>query len=196
MSGLRERKRADNRESTVDHALQLFSERGYDRVTVADICAAAGIGRRTFFRYFATKDDVLVEPLRQQAERTIALLAAAPPSQSARQALHAALVEIAVATVREGARFREVVMLLRDVPIARVSPATALSEQEARLTAALLARSDPARARSGTAGPDWPLRLMVARSIAAYRVWLDDLVAADMDDPVAHLIEILDHPQA
>ncbi len=47
-----------------------------DGLTVADICAAAGIGRRTFFRYFATKDDVLSEPAREMAAR---VAAAAPP---------------------------------------------------------------------------------------------------------------------
>lgn len=40
-------------------ALDLFAERGYDQVTVTDIAARAGITRRSYFRYFPDKREVL-----------------------------------------------------------------------------------------------------------------------------------------
>jgi AcrR family transcriptional regulator len=56
---LRERKRQRTRQAIVDAALELFAEKGYDGTTVADIAAAAEIGTRTFFTYFASKDELL-----------------------------------------------------------------------------------------------------------------------------------------
>jgi AcrR family transcriptional regulator len=56
---LRDRKKARTRQALVDAAVQLFTERGYEQTTVADIAAAAEIGTRTFFSYFASKEDLL-----------------------------------------------------------------------------------------------------------------------------------------
>jgi mycofactocin system transcriptional regulator len=54
----RGRARVTSKEGLGAVGLDLFIERGFDAVTVDDIAAAAGIGRRTFFRYFASKNDV------------------------------------------------------------------------------------------------------------------------------------------
>ncbi len=52
----RGRARVTSKEGLGAVGLDLFIERGFDAVTVDDIAAAAGIGRRTFFRYFASKN--------------------------------------------------------------------------------------------------------------------------------------------
>jgi AcrR family transcriptional regulator len=58
--GIRERNRERNRQEVADVALDLFTRHGYPAVTVDDIAAAAGISRRTFFRYFESKEDVVM----------------------------------------------------------------------------------------------------------------------------------------
>ncbi|WP_448627729.1 TetR/AcrR family transcriptional regulator [Geodermatophilus sp. URMC 64] len=59
--GLRERKKAKTRWAIQEHAMRLFGEQGYAGTTVDQIAAAAEISPSTFFRYFATKEDVVVQ---------------------------------------------------------------------------------------------------------------------------------------
>ena len=58
-SSLRDLKRQRATEDLVRAAVELFARKGYEQTTVADIAAAATQSRSTFFRYFATKEDVL-----------------------------------------------------------------------------------------------------------------------------------------
>jgi AcrR family transcriptional regulator len=58
--GMRERVRQATIEELEATALRLFTERGFEQTTVADIVAAVGVSQRTFFRYFATKEDVIM----------------------------------------------------------------------------------------------------------------------------------------
>jgi AcrR family transcriptional regulator len=59
LPSLRDRKRQRTRQAVIEAATDLFRTRGYERTTVADIAAAADIGTRTFFSYFASKEEVL-----------------------------------------------------------------------------------------------------------------------------------------
>ena len=61
MATLAERKRQVVVDELTEAALQLLAIKGFDTTTVDEIVAAAGVSRRTFFRYFASKEDVVVQ---------------------------------------------------------------------------------------------------------------------------------------
>jgi AcrR family transcriptional regulator len=82
-------------------ALALYGARGYDETTVAEIAAHAGLTKRTFFRYFADKREVLFWGSELLEERMVAAIEAAPASASALGMIGAALDAAAV-------RFEEV----------------------------------------------------------------------------------------
>lgn len=73
-------------------ALELFAEHGFEATTVDDIAAAAGIGRRTFFRYFASKNDAVWGDFEQGLCDLRARLAAADPGQPLLDALREAVL--------------------------------------------------------------------------------------------------------
>ena len=102
MEGLRERKKRETRETIARTAMDLFVERGYDAVTVADVARAAEVSEKTVFNYFPAKEDLvfgrgqarrqqlihdirtrapgtsLVEPFRRQTEELIDRLGEGP----------------------------------------------------------------------------------------------------------------------
>jgi len=60
-TSLRERKKAKTRLAIREHAMALFKDQGYDKTTVEQIAAAAEVSPSTFFRYFPSKEEVVLQ---------------------------------------------------------------------------------------------------------------------------------------
>jgi len=86
--------RADVRARIEQAALDLFARKGFEQVIIDDVAAAAGISRRTFFRYFATKADAVWGDFDAHVARLERLLAGTDPRQPVLASVCAAYVEV------------------------------------------------------------------------------------------------------
>jgi AcrR family transcriptional regulator len=169
---LRERKRAQTRERIVAAGVRLFSTKGYDDTTVADIAAEADIGTRTFFGYFEGKDALLFGAGNDRIDIALSTIAeASPDDDPARVLLHA--LDTAAEATDDDFMSEQAVLRLRlvdSVPAVRARGAQAELAATRDIAAALLAKFtqlDPAQA-AGIAGA------FVGASTAAVQAVLHD----------------------
>ena len=113
--GLRERKKARTRASIREHALRLFREQGYHATTVEQIAEAADVSPSTFFRYFPTKEDVVIQDDFDLI--TLAAFERQPAGLSPIAAFRAATAEVYAALTEEDlARLDETLALTMAIP--------------------------------------------------------------------------------
>src|SRR5690348_10172371 len=91
----RERKKRQTRDALVHAALALFIAKGYEQTAVREITDAVDVSERTFFRYFANKEDLALSFAKDHADALLRELTARPLSEpplvALRNALHAAI---------------------------------------------------------------------------------------------------------
>jgi AcrR family transcriptional regulator len=88
---LRARKRQQTRQELIRAAMQLFEQKGYEQTTVAEIASAAGVSTKTFFNYFASKDEVLFPHLSRRIDAAVALIEQRGPDEHMADVLEAAM---------------------------------------------------------------------------------------------------------
>ncbi|WP_062649195.1 TetR family transcriptional regulator [Streptomyces maremycinicus] len=93
METLRERKKQRTRDALLRAAVELFTSRGYERTTVDEIAAAVDVSQRTFFRYFAGKDEAALALVEMTVERFVEAVRARPPHEPPMEALRQAVLD-------------------------------------------------------------------------------------------------------
>ncbi|MER6059944.1 MULTISPECIES: TetR family transcriptional regulator [unclassified Streptomyces] len=93
METLRERKKQRTREALLRAALELFTTQGYEHTTVDEIAEAVDVSQRTFFRYFAGKEDVAFAVQEMTEARFVEAVRARPPHEAPLEALRQAVLE-------------------------------------------------------------------------------------------------------
>ena len=183
-SGLGERKMQRTRETVADTALRLFAARGFDQVTVEEIAEASEVSPRTFFRYFAAKEETLFAESDAGRDILLAALAGQPADVPVLDALQSAMRCV----VDYYADQRDRLCMRHQVVRSSFSLRTRTAERQQRWESDVV---DYVRV-SGRAGDmdDLELRLLVASTTTALRVAVETWVAADSATPLADLLEI------
>ncbi|MFI0449489.1 TetR family transcriptional regulator [Actinomadura sp. 6N118] len=180
LDGLRERKKQRTRLALIDAALDLFLAKGYEATTIDEIVAAVDVSQRTFFRYFATKEDVVMDTMVQYDQIMVEAVAARPPGEKPLAALFASLrvvlQNIAESGPDESARFRKIHQVVETTP-ALVHAHMARHKETEKVLAGVVAR------RLGV-DPETDLRprLIVAFHAASVRVAFEDCARHEVWD--------------
>jgi AcrR family transcriptional regulator len=174
MAGLRERKRQRTHDAISGAAISLFLAEGFERVSVADIAAAAEVSKPTLFKYFATKEDLVlhrVDDHRAEAARVVAASELPPLA-----ALHGHF--------RDGLERRDPVTGLNDVPEVLAYHRLVFETPALASRVASYAADDEAALAAALSGPD--ARVAASQIVAVQRVLARDnwarLVAGESAD--------------
>jgi AcrR family transcriptional regulator len=172
--GLRERKKEQTRRALEDAALELFARQGFDHTTVDEIAAACDVSTRTFFRYFQTKEDVLLGDKPERFATVLAHLETRPASEPPFRSVRSAIEEMTEGYTQDRERLVVRSRIIAETPCLRVhDPDTRLDKEQALVQA--LARRDAA---AGVPPRILELRLAVGVVGAAFRAALDTWLAA------------------
>jgi AcrR family transcriptional regulator len=150
-------------------ALELFTVRGFDAVTVDDLAAAGGVGRRTFFRYFPTKLDVVLGELDDALAALVTALRTGPTDLDPVTAARQAFLQVNAYAEDDVPVLRRRLGLIETVPevSARAAVRYAAWEQAIAVDAAARWRCSAAELR-----PQVFARVVVAAMRGVFTTWL------------------------
>jgi len=168
---IQEKKRQVVRQEIGRAAWLLFAKQGYEATTVDELARAAGVGRRTFFRYFSSKEDVVVGTSDALAEDFLAAYAERPRDEAPIDSIRHALGPVIEPRLADTEEARAIIRLLRESPTLRRALLARHARMEERLAALVARRSGADRRKDPTPA----LVAFVARAImdTAFNVWYD-----------------------
>jgi AcrR family transcriptional regulator len=167
---LRERKKLRTRQALVDTALRRFTDPGFDATTLDELCGEVEVSKRTFFRYFTSKEDVAMAPTQDLwAAFLVELEASVPASSTLLELLQEALLAALGAMPEDGWAERvEVSCRLADATPSMRAHGLQFCDRTTRTAIALL------RERFGFAEHDLRVRLAVDLLVAAFHCALEE----------------------
>ncbi|MEV4890533.1 TetR family transcriptional regulator [Nonomuraea sp. NPDC055795] len=168
--GLRERKKELTRQQIMETAWRLFSERGFDRVTVTEIAREAQVGPATVFNYFPAKEDLFYSGLDEFGARLVAAVCGRAAGEPVIAAVRRFLLESGglLEAIAEG----DEEALSRARAVHRViSESAALQAREAQTFTRLTA--DLGRAIAADTGDETTARVAAGALVGVHRAMVD-----------------------
>jgi AcrR family transcriptional regulator len=184
---LRERQKRVAQSTIEEVALRLFLQQGYERTSIQDIANAVKMSPRTFFRYFASKDEVLLGPMRAAQQEALRALQSIPAALTPDDALRSMLMLLARRYEEQRGGFvRRYQVVMQSPSIAALFLFTFV-EAEPVIAQTLCAHLEAATDRN-------EIRFLVALHVATLRVAIEEWLERD-DNAERHedLISILIH---
>jgi AcrR family transcriptional regulator len=177
-TGLAARKKERTRRQLAEAAAQLFYQRGYDATTIDEIVAAVDVSPRTFFRYFPTKEDLVVALGQTSMSSFCDALAERPADEALLTSVQRAIENSLALPWQDTTRVRSFLALLRDTPVLRARWLEESDHNRGLLATAIAARTD--------GNPAGTRNLLIAGAIilamnTALQVWADQ----DVEDEIA-----------
>jgi AcrR family transcriptional regulator len=190
MNGLRERKKERTREMLVTQALRLFSEKGFSQTTIEEISAAADVAPRTFFRYFASKEDVVFLGQEEENALIAQMVGDLRPGEDVVDALIRGTCELLSRGGQTLTHAPESLVLIQRTPELRARKQQLLEEVQDLVAAALM----PRRATKAEA---LRIRMLAAAFIAALNTamnaWLSSGARGSLVDQVKMVGALIKH---
>ncbi|MEY9964706.1 AcrR family transcriptional regulator [Streptacidiphilus sp. MAP12-16] len=192
--------RQQMRQDLAAAAMELFANQGYEETTVDQIAAAAGVARRTFFRYFRSKEEAIFPDHDDTLILVADLLAGADPAEHPLDVVCRGIKEVlrmyAATPGVSVARYR----LIRQVPTLREREIAVVARYERLFTRYLLGRFDTAGQSSGGwergVGDDAMLAEVSAAAVVAahnhvLRRWLRSGGRGEVEPQLDHAFEVI-----
>lgn len=191
---LQDRKQEFVRAAIWDAAIDLFTVKGFDHTTVEEISEAAGVSRRTFFRYFTSKNDLMGQGITRYGTLICSAIEAGPAQADPLELLRHTVLRVGREATAHP-RTRKVAEIATRSAAAREAQITRMAEAEDRVAASYAARV------KGKAKEQASPRLLASLTLtildASFRLWFerrDKTIDSAAEEVFASLVRLFSMP--
>ena len=185
---LQARKQELMRDAMWDAAIDLFAQKGFDETTADEIAQAAGVSRRSFFRYFSSKGELMGQGMVSYGAVLSEAIQACPSSFSLREILREVVLRVAQQSAAQP-RTRKIMEIAAKYPAAREAQIARIAEVQERVAEAFATRCRTDSKETMT--PHLLAGLTLSILGVAFRAWFENGTRQDISVTVDQILKTL-----